>query len=149
MTEENSIPSPGAWPGRSSRLEYWLSVFAIVGIEAVFALVLHLAMFGQIVGFGIWLWVSARRLHDMNASAMWGWSLFLLGFAIGFGKAIAAPLLHTAVFEHTANLALALATVVLVAIIGSISGTNGENRFGSRTVPNDPRMQTTVADTFD
>jgi uncharacterized membrane protein YhaH (DUF805 family) len=148
MTNDSSALTSDSWPGRSARLEYWLSVLAIVSIETAFSLIFHLGEFGQFIGFGLWLYVSARRLHDFNRSAMWGWSIFLLGMAVGLSKRTGVPFLHITMSEQLANSILALATLIVILTLGLIPGTNGQNRFGSRAVRRVRGLPSDVADIF-
>jgi uncharacterized membrane protein YhaH (DUF805 family) len=155
--------------GRSRRKEYWMWVLFIVIVSTVIRIVegmLGLTQAGiggaqnYSVGvggngplsglFGLvvlipGLAVTARRLHDINRSALWmlvplGTLIFCVTMFVGsimsgsaggsFGWAFAA-------------IGLYFLTVVVMIVFLCFDGTKGENRFGA-----DPKSEQNIADVF-
>jgi uncharacterized membrane protein YhaH (DUF805 family) len=141
MTTTNAAPMHDLWMGRSSRLEFWLSSIVLLSVHILREIFLHDAIFPQLLLFPIWLYIAARRLHDFNASAMWGWSMFLLGFSLGILERTGLQIVHHPVTEQVSRIVLFIATISLVVIIGSVPGTKGQNRFG----PAKPRRSRDVS----
>lgn|GEM_PF-5092628 len=83
-----------------------------------------------LITFLIWLMIAGRRLHDFNASALWGLtgsgSAFLLGFANGFLTGAGLEVLSNAGLDTV----LGIVTVAIVVAIGILPGTPASNRFG-------------------
>ena len=144
MSDANHMQRPDPWPGRATRLEFWLSVSAIVCVEAAFTFGFHISLLGEAIGFAMWLYVSARRLHDFNCSAVWAWTVFVMGFVEGLSRRTGIPFGHGVPSENLSHLVLALATVGLIVVLGAVPGTPGENRFGFRVQPK-PRGEITKA----
>jgi uncharacterized membrane protein YhaH (DUF805 family) len=133
MTEANTSQLNDLWMGRSSRSEYWFWVVAWTGVYTVLFVIFHGATAISWISLVVWLYVSARRLHDFNASALWGWGVFVLGFALGIAERTGLPVGNLAISAHLSRTIIAVATLGMILLVGSVPGSRGENRFGSRT----------------
>jgi uncharacterized membrane protein YhaH (DUF805 family) len=127
--------APGLlFDGRISRARFWLVLLSGLATLTVIGILSFVTTFsdrepsltGWILMVLVWIgWilllaVSARRLHDLNASARW--LLLLYGAPYGIGV-----LVHDGSPIASAS---RLAIVIAVVVLGIPPGSVGPNRFG-------------------
>lgn len=155
--------------GRSRRKEYWMWVLFIVIVSTVLRIVESMlglspadisgvqnygvgvggngplsGLFGLIV-FIPGLAVTARRLHDIDRSALW--MLVPLGaLVVGIGMVVGSVMTGSAGASFGSAFAafgIYLLTVIVLIVFLCFDGTKGENRFGP-----DPKAEQNIADVF-
>ncbi|MCR5084220.1 MAG: DUF805 domain-containing protein [Succinivibrionaceae bacterium] len=121
--------------GRASRSEYWWFFLATSLLDLALGMLPEsLSFLAQVAGLALFLptlGVAARRLHDLNHSALW----LLLGYAVPC--VIATYAIFSVLTGNGAGLILSMAMGVIALIIFLVflvmfmmRGTEGPNRFG-------------------
>jgi uncharacterized membrane protein YhaH (DUF805 family) len=111
---------------RINRQVYWLAVAALVLMTMFFSRVLHISR-GATGGFTLfWIWVYARRLHDIGHSGWWQAAVF-------GGQVFLAVLLMVGLRLPTAMAVgvIGLIQIAFTVALGAIPGEASENRFGA------------------
>jgi uncharacterized membrane protein YhaH (DUF805 family) len=111
-----------AWVGgRAGRREYWVYVALLFGLNFVLSYLPGRA--AGLVLVVIMTLVQVRRMHDTDRSGWWG-----------VGATTAPVVLMLGLMTLTSpEIAALIATVValaLIAVVGVLPGSPGENRFG-------------------
>ena len=124
--KSKSLLSLSGWfsaKGRMARKEFWIRNVILFCVSFAWGLVWGIAGFGEALFYlGLLpaslanIFVYIRRLHDLNAS---GWWLLL----IMFGGALMGGML-------LGDSLLWLYNMGVLAVLGSVPGTAGENRYG-------------------
>ena len=134
------LPRPRHATGqRIDRRVYWIAAGLLLAIGVVLALLTHGARFVSGGLMVMWVWVIARRLHDIGRSGWWQAGAYateaVLVFGLmGFG--------HAGALAATA--AAGLLHLLFLAGVGLIPGTPGENRYGPPPGQLEPEVQAQV-----
>ncbi len=124
---------------RINRRVYWISLGVLTLIGGMVALLTHGTRF---VGYGtlaMWVWLVARRLHDIGCSGWWQAAVFPIQFLLA--------LVLIGVFHFSASAAMGpmvLALLAFIAGLGTIPGNPGDNRFGPPPGVLEPERQAEV-----
>jgi uncharacterized membrane protein YhaH (DUF805 family) len=111
---------------RINRQVYWIAVATLVLTTMFFTNVLHISR-GGAGGFSlVWIWLYARRLHDIGHSGWWQAAVF--GGQVFLGVVLMAGLhLPTAMAIGV----IGLIQIAFTVALGAIAGEAAENRFGA------------------
>ncbi len=149
-----------AFEGRISRIPFLVTVFAlwgvflaIMGLSSFFMIAIqivheHLAfVVGLILGlslliFALWvsLAVTIKRLHDCDLSGWWCVMFFILSFALTVvGKSFfrldqGDNATAQEVKDAVTGISCLIIHLLVIIVLGSKKGTEGENRFGQRSI---------------
>ena len=133
------LPRPrGATGQRINRRVYWTAAGILLAIGAVLAMLTHGARY---ISGGVslmWIWVIARRLHDIGRSGWWQAAAYVAEVVL----AIVLVDAHMSLPVVTG--VLGIAHLALVAGLGMIPGTPGDNRFGPPPGQLEPQVQAEV-----
>ena len=111
---------------RIDRRLYWLAVCILGPVAVLLSLATHGGR-GLTGGLTvIWIWLYARRLHDIGRSGWWQAGVFGAQILV---LIVLMASLHWNV--ETATSAALLIQLAFTAVLGSIPGDPGENRFGA------------------
>jgi uncharacterized membrane protein YhaH (DUF805 family) len=108
---------------RIDRRLYWLGVCVLVPTSIAGSFLVH----GLRVSSGLtilWIWLYARRLHDIGRSAWWQAGVLAAAVVLG----VVLGLLHVSV--SAATVIGALVQLAFTAVLGAIPGDPDVNRFG-------------------
>ena len=132
-------PRPrGATGQRIDRRVYWTAAGILLAIGVVLAMLGHGARW---ISGGLslmWIWVIARRLHDIGRSGWWQAAAYGAEVALGIGMVAAQASLPLVTGV------LGIAHLGLLATLGVIPGTRGDNRFGPPPGQLEPQVQAEV-----
>jgi uncharacterized membrane protein YhaH (DUF805 family) len=110
---------------RIDRLAYWLAAAVLLALGLGVSWITHGAR-GVSGGVTVlWVWVYARRLHDIGLSGWWQAPVLALQVAILLGLTLGAHWSMAATIGAAALLQLAF-----TAALGAVPGHPAENRFG-------------------
>jgi uncharacterized membrane protein YhaH (DUF805 family) len=160
MVEAAGAPQRGSFfsqaltfRGRSSRLNYWLTVILIPAMVAVanvigyfansqfdadraFIVTAGLLIVSWLVAMVFYVLASIRRLHDRDKSGHWLWLFaFVPGMLNVLLLATVRPGVPPSPDAMTIAIAISLALTLVLSVwgfveIGFLRGTSGSNRFG-------------------